>query len=111
MNHTTRASMRNSAVSVLLMVAFALRAPTVLAGSKVKLHGYITGRPDDQTVAILDDRLELTNASRITGQDAAGEHALPRADLVPGMLTEAGGQWLDHHKFFAEKLIVDLKGS
>jgi len=109
MKHATRSSLRNSAVSVLLMVAFALSAPTVPAGSKVKLHGYITGRPDDQTVAILDDRLELTTASRITGQDAAGEHALARVDLVPGMLIEAEGQWLDHHKFFAEKIVVDLR--
>jgi hypothetical protein len=62
-------------------------------------------------VAILDDKLELTTASRITGQDATGEHALARADLVPGMLIEAEGQWLDHHKFFAEKIVVDLKDS
>jgi len=94
-----------------LTLAIALPAPPASAGSKVKLHGYITARPDDQTVAILDDRLELTTASRITGQDAAGEHAFTRADLVPGMLIEAEGQWLDHHKFFAEKLIVDLKDS
>jgi Zn-dependent protease with chaperone function len=111
MNHATRSSLWGSVVGVLLMLALALAAPTVLAGSKVKLHGYITGRPDDQTVTILDDKLELTAASRITGQDAAGEHALTRADLVPGMLIEAEGQWLDHHKFFAEKIVVDLKDS
>src|SRR5579859_5203089 len=97
------------ALSLALMLA--LPVPPVSAGSKVKLHAYITGRPDDQTVAILDDRLELTSASRITGQDAAGEHALTRADLVPGMLIETEGQWLDHHKFFAEKITVDLRDS
>ena len=111
MNHATRFSLRDSVVGALLLLALALTAPTVPAGSKVKLHGYITGRPDDQTVAILDDRLELTTASRITGQDATGEHALTRADLLPGMLIEAEGQWLDHHKFFAEKIVVDLKDS
>jgi Peptidase family M48 len=31
------------------------------------------------------------------------------AELGPGMLIEAEGQWLDRHKFFAEKLTVDLK--
>ena len=106
-----RSSPRNAVAGVLLVLVLALSAPIVPAGSKVKLHGYITGRPDDQTVAILDDKLELTTASRITGQDAAGEHALARADLLPGMLIEAEGQWLDHHKFFAEKIVVDLKDS
>jgi hypothetical protein len=60
-------------------------------------------------VAILDDKLELTVASRITGQDASGEHAMAMADLGPGMLIEAEGQWLDKHEFFAEKITVDLK--
>jgi Zn-dependent protease with chaperone function len=109
MNDATRSSLRNSAVGMLFLLAVALATPIVLAGSKVKLHGYITGRPDDQSVAILDDKLELTTASRIIGQDAGGEHALTRADLVAGMLIEAEGQWLDHHKFFAEKIVVDLK--
>src|SRR5258707_1756999 len=106
-----RPSLRDPLAALLLALVLALSAPPASAGSKVKLHGYITGRPDDQTVAILDDKLELTIASRITGQDAAGEHALSRADLVPGMLIEAEGQWLDHHKFFAEKIVVDLKDS
>jgi hypothetical protein len=97
--------------ALLLAIALALLAPCASPGPKVKLHGYITARPDEQTVAILDDKLELTTASRITGQDATGEHALARADLVPGMLIEAEGQWLDHHKFFAEKIVVDLKDS
>jgi hypothetical protein len=111
MNLAIRSSLCNRLAAVLLMLALALTARPVPAGSKVKLHGYITGRPDDQTVAILDDKLELTTASRITGQDATGERALARADLVPGMLIEAEGQWLDHHKFFAEKIVVDLKDS
>jgi Zn-dependent protease with chaperone function len=111
MSYARRSLPSNPIAALLLTVAIAFGAPLASAGSKVKLHGYITGRPDDQTVAILDDKLELTSASRITGQDAAGEHALTPADLVPGMLIEAEGQWLDHHKFFAEKLIVDLKDS
>src|SRR5882672_485128 len=79
------------------------------AATKVKLRGYITSRVDDRTVAILDDKLELTVAGRITGQDASGEHAMAMADLGPGMLIEAEGQWLDKHKFFAERITVDLK--
>jgi Zn-dependent protease with chaperone function len=111
MRDARRSSLRDPVVSALLVLVSALAAPNVVAGPKVKLHGYITGRPDDQTVAILDDRLELTTASRIAGQDAAGERALSRAELVPGMLIEAEGQWLDYHKFFAEKIVVDLKDS
>ena len=95
------------------LVALSLSLPLhpVRAGSKVKLRGYITGRPDDRTVAILDDKLELTAGSKVTGQDAAGEHALRPAELTSGMLIEAEGQWLDHHKFFAEKITVDLRDS
>src|SRR6202171_6344304 len=80
------------------------------AATKVKLRGYITSRVDDRTVAILDDKLELTAASRIAGQDASGEHAMAMADLGPGMLIEAEGQWLDRHKFFSGKGKADLRG-
>ena len=79
------------------------------AATKMKLRGYITARVDDRTLSILDDKLELTAASRIAGQDASGEHALSMAELGPGMLIEAEGQWLDRHRFFAEKLTVDLR--
>jgi hypothetical protein len=83
--------------------------PPAGAVTKIKLHGYITARVDDRTVAILDDKLELTAASHIAGQDATGQHPLAMADLGPGMLIEAEGQWLDRHRFFAEKLTVDLQ--
>jgi peptidase M48-like protein len=79
------------------------------AVTKIKLHGYITSRVDDRTVAILDDKLEMTVASRIIGQDASGEHAMTVAELGAGMLIEAEGQWLDKHRFFAEKVTVDLR--
>jgi len=74
----------------------------------MKLHGYLTGRADENTLLILDDRIELTPASRVLGKDAAGEHSLNRQDLSPGMLVEAEGQWLEKHRFFAEKLTVEL---
>jgi len=78
------------------------------AATKMKLHGYLTGRVDEHTLLILDDRIELTPASRILGKDAAGEHSLNRQELSPGMLVEAEGQWLEKHRFFAEKLTVEL---
>ena len=111
MSSVKRSSFWRRSNAALLALLLGLPLPAVRAGSKVKLRGYITGRPDDQTVAILDDKLELTTASRVTAQDAAGEHVLSPAELVPGMLIEAEGQWLDRHKFFAEKIIVDLRES
>lgn len=91
-------------------LAMCLAGPWLaVAVTKMKLRGYITARVDDRTVAILDDKLELTVASRIMGQDASGEHPMTVAELGPGMLIEAEGQWLDRHKFFAEKVTVDLK--
>ncbi len=79
---------------VALLLALCLVLPrTSSAVTKMKLHGYITSRVDDQTVAILDDKLELTSASRIVGQDASGEHTMTMAELAPGMLIEAEGQW------------------
>src|SRR6266566_3115658 len=81
---------------VALLLALCLVLPrTSSAVTKMKLHGYITSRVDDQTVAILDDKLELTSASRIVGQDASGEHTMTMAELAPGMLIEAEGYWLD----------------
>ena len=79
------------------------------AVTKVKLLGYLTARADANTFLILDDRIELTAASKIVGKDDTGEHPFKAEDLAPGLLVEAEGQWLDKHRFFAEKLTVDLR--
>ena len=92
----------------LLAVCLVLPQPAI-AATKMKLRGYLTARVDDHTLALLDDKLEMTVASRIIGQDASGEHAMTVAELGPGMLIEAEGQWLEKHRFFAEKITVDLK--
>jgi hypothetical protein len=98
--------------SLSLAMAAALLFNAQAAGSnKVKLHGYITGRVDDKVVLILDDRLETTSGSRITGQDSNGEHPMKAEELAVGMLIDAEGQWLDKHKFFAEKITADLQES
>jgi hypothetical protein len=76
--------------------------------TKVKLHGYITARADANALLILDDRIEITTASRVLRKDATGEHACNTSELEPGMLVEAEGQWLERHRFFAEKLTVEL---
>jgi hypothetical protein len=81
----------------------------VWAANKVKLRGYLTSRAAPNAVMILDDRIELTSASHVLAKDAAGEHSMNPDELAPGMLVEAEGQWLDKHKFFAEKLTVELR--
>lgn len=78
------------------------------AVTKLKLKGYVTGRSDSGALMVLDDRIEMNSATRITGKDAAGDHAMKPEDVTAGMLIEAEGQWLDKHKFFAEKISVDL---
>lgn len=94
---------------LLLAGSIALSLGTVCAATKVKLHAYITGRLDDRTLLILDDHIEITSATRILAQDASGEHAIRPEEVVPGMLVETEGHWLDKHKFFAEKITVDLR--
>jgi len=95
-----------------LAVALTLLVPArATSSAKLKLHGYITGRVDDRVVLILDDRLETTTASRVVAQDSSGEHAMKAEELAVGMLIDAEGQWLDRHKFFAEKITVDSRDS
>jgi Peptidase family M48 len=80
----------------------------VAAVTKLKLRGYLTARADANAMLILDDRIELTSASRVLSKDSSGERPFNPQELSAGMLVEAEGQWLDKHKFFAEKLTVDL---
>jgi Peptidase family M48 len=80
----------------------------IAGGAKIKLRGYLTARAEANAVLILDDRLELTSSSRVFSKDASGEHPFDAQALSPGMLVEAEGQWLDKHRFFAERLTVDL---
>lgn len=96
-------------LALVLCLAFSRITETAAAVTKLKLRGYITGRADASTLLILDDRIELTPASRVLSKDAAGEHPSNPEELSPGMLVEAEGQWLDKHRFFAEKLMVELR--
>src|SRR5579863_937137 len=97
------------AMAAWMACALAFPALNSLAANKVKLHGYLTSRADAATMMILDDRIELSSASHVAAKDAVGEHPIKPEELVPGMLVEAEGMWLDKHKFFAEKITVDLK--
>jgi len=92
-----------------LLCCFAFGVFSGQAATRTKLAGYLTARADANTLMIMDDRIELTSASKIVGKDDSGEHPLQLAELTPGMLVEAEGQWLDRHRFFPEKLTVDLR--
>src|SRR5260370_21475310 len=107
-NHRTRARKWQQLGGCFRVVARLVPRPAT-AVTKMKFRGYITARVDDRTVAIMDDKLELTAASRIIGQDGAGEHAMTMAELGPGMLIEAEGPWRDRDKFFSEKSSGDLE--
>src|SRR5262249_21211599 len=96
--------------------SFVLACCFVLAGfgtnagvTKMKLTGYLTARAGESNLMILDDRIELSAASKIFSRDDSGEHPFKPDELAPGMLVEAEGQWLDRHRFFPEKLTVDLR--
>src|SRR5690242_3420769 len=57
---------------------------------KLKVHGYVTARIDDNTVAILDDQIHSGNA-KVVSHDSSGEHPLAGKELAVGMLVEAEG--------------------
>jgi len=104
---TTRLS--RTAVLVIATALVMLCPAVLMAGPKVKLHGYITSRTPDQTLLILDDRLEVTSASRVLAEDATGDRPMKVEDIGVGDLVEVDGRWLDRHKFSVEKITVDLR--
>lgn len=97
------------AVAGWIACAVVCLTPNEGAANRAKLRGYVTSRLNSGAVMILDDRIEMTSASRVSAKDAAGEHQMKPEDLVAGMLIEAEGQWLDKHKFFAEKITAELR--
>ena len=106
----TKAQVRLRPMAVLFAAALAMAWPNPMrAAPKVKLHGYITGRAADQTLLILDDRLEVTSASQVVAQEPGGDRPMKAEEIVVGSLVEAEGHWLDRHKLFAEKITVDLR--
>jgi len=106
MSRTERGNWKGFLLAALTLISLPY---DLRAAGKVKLHGYITGKAGDQTLLILDDRVEMTAVTRVQGQDASGEHPMKADEISSGMLIEAEGQWLDKHKFFAEKIRVDLR--
>jgi hypothetical protein len=94
-------------VFMLLQGMFPPNSPAA-APTKVKLFGYLTARIDNSTVAILDDRIQLSSGGHVEIRDASGEKAGTFADLATGQLVQAEGIWLGRHQFSAEKIYVEL---
>src|SRR5690349_20420361 len=96
---------RNAALVLSLMAL----ADVCLAASKVNIRGYVTGRPDAETLLILDDAIHLSSSTRFDLQNASAADAKPLslAELSPGVLIEAEGAWTERHKFAAEKITCD----
>ncbi len=73
--------------------------------TKMKLRGYITARPSEHVIAILNDQISFTPATRIELQNGPGSPG--PTYLVPGALIEAEGTWTARHRFTAEKITIN----
>jgi len=82
-----------------------------LAASKVKIRGYVTSRPNADTLLVLDDAIHLSPTTHFDLQNAsaAGAKPLTLAEVSPGTLVEAEGKWIDRHQFAAEKITCDAE--
>jgi hypothetical protein len=114
--HTTPRKLRPARRVLAVATVFVLLqgpSPTaLLAGApspppKTKLRGYLTARIDDSTVAILDDRIQLSSGGHVEVRDPSGSKASGFADLRTGQFVEAEGVWLGRHQFSTDKISVD----
>ncbi len=84
-------------------------AQACMAASKVKIRGYVTSRPNADTLMILDDVIHLSSSTHFDLQNAAGAKHLTLDELSPGSLIEAEGRWSDRHQFAADKITCDAE--
>ena len=108
---------RPAARAILLATLFALqgaapgnRAEAAPPGppAKAKLRGYITSRVDDATVAILDDRIQLSKGGHVEPLIPTPElRGVTFDGLKAGELIEAEGVWEGKHKFSADRISVE----
>jgi len=72
--------------------------------SKVKIRGYVTARPDGDTLMILDDKIHVSASTHFELENSSAAKSLTLAELAPGTLIEIEGTWTAHHEFSAEKI-------
>ena len=94
----------------MILCAFVL-PDSSLAASKVKLRGYVTSRPDSNTLQILDDRVQISPSTQFAVENSTAPAAKPLTlqELSPGTLIEAEGKWTDRHQFAADKISCDAE--
>lgn len=103
-----RPGLEQIALRVSLAALFALSPTSVgQAASRVKLRGYITARPKEQSIQILDDLIHFGPATRLELQNSPGDKSFTEKDLEVGLLIEAEGTWAGRHQIFAEKITCD----
>jgi hypothetical protein len=95
----------------LMQVVLIAGSHLCLAAPKVKIRGYVTARPTQETLQILDDKIQLSPTTHFELQNpsTSGAKVLTLAGLSPGVLIEADGRWTDRHQFAAEKITCDAE--
>lgn len=76
------------------------------AASKAKIRGYVSSRPDAQTIFILDDAIRISSSTSFQATNDSGA-PLTLSDLPIGSLIEVDGSWDGKHRFNAEKIECD----
>ena len=99
-------------LTLALVVLFLPAPPPVLFAAspgptKMKLRGYLTARVDDSTVAILDDRIQMSKGGHIEMRDSSSGPTVTFEGLKAGQLVEAEGFWQAKHQFSADRITVE----
>jgi hypothetical protein len=93
-------------VALSLVITFMPLAESA-AASKVKVRGYITARPDAQTLQILDDVIHLAPGTEFQVENPNSAVRPSLEELTPGTLIEVEGTWQGKHNFAAQKITCD----
>lgn len=93
-------------VCPVVLVLVILSTITSQAASKVKLRGYITSKPDPQTIFILDDAISVAPSTSFQVSNASGA-PMTLSEVPVGSMIEVEGSWAGKHRFTAERIECD----
>jgi hypothetical protein len=99
--------LKRSMPVILYFVMGLISVTFCLPASKVKLNGYITDRPDSQSLMILDDVIYFDSGIELRTENS--QEKLLLEQLKPGMLIEVEGVWKSKHNFIAGKITCDAE--
>ncbi len=92
---------------VLAAIFFLAAFRSAASEQRVKFRGYITTKPDEQSLQVLDDVIHPTPGTKLEIQNGPAGKQLALSDLTVGMLIEAEGTWAGRHQFAAQKITCD----